>query len=74
MHRDCPKFYSTANIVEADDLFLGVVSLADNAEAFHCKTAGRELLYRRFCRNMICEHSNHRIGLDHGPIFHVSNN
>jgi hypothetical protein len=53
-----PKLDAVTNIVEADDLFVSMVSLTDNAEIFRLEASGEKLFYGCFCRWVVCEDSD----------------
>jgi len=42
------KLDPITGIVEADDLFVGLIALADHAETFHLKAGQSQFLHRRF--------------------------
>ena len=49
----------SADSVESDDLLLGVVALADDAEVFHVEAGRAQLFHRRFRRIMVREDGDH---------------
>ena len=52
-------------IVEADNLLIRVVALADDAEAFHIEAGGCQFLDGRFGRRMVSEDGDDRVDIFH---------
>jgi hypothetical protein len=58
MRRTCPKFDPIAQVVEANNLFLAVITLADEGELLHIETGLGQFLYPRLRALMIGEDSS----------------
>src|SRR5271155_3131869 len=64
--QNAPEFDPVAEVIEADDLFIGMVALPDDAEILYLETGTRQFFHSSFCRFVVGED-----GDDSASCFHV---
>jgi len=60
-----PELDPIADVVESDHLFVGMVSLADNAEFLHVEAGSGQLFHGCFRCGVVCEDGNDCVSCFH---------